>query len=188
MIVEANTKPLWCPNCNAKDKRIAELQKAIEILQSQSTGEIIDIYSKDGFRLNSPKMKKKRKELKEARREGICTCLTCEHVAEMKKLIPDDILRNEVLAVTNELYESMASESMDLSMEVIAKDKRIKELEEQLQTPTEYCYKEETVKDYKDQIIKLQGEIARLETKSQYWFNRFNELEKDDMPNGEDVF
>ena len=35
MIIEANTKPLWCPNCNAKDKRIAELEKAIEILQSK---------------------------------------------------------------------------------------------------------------------------------------------------------
>ena len=35
---------------------------------------------------------------------------------------------------------------------------------------------------------ELKDEIVRLETKSQYWFNRFNELEKDDMPNGEDVF
>lgn len=41
MIIETNTKPNWCPNCNAKDKCIAELEKAIEILQSQSNGEVI---------------------------------------------------------------------------------------------------------------------------------------------------
>ena len=35
MIIETNTKPLWCPNCYTKDKRIAELEKAIEILQSK---------------------------------------------------------------------------------------------------------------------------------------------------------
>ena len=39
MIIETNTKPLWCPNCDAKDKRIAELEKAIEILQSK--GEVV---------------------------------------------------------------------------------------------------------------------------------------------------
>ena len=38
------------------------------------------------------------------------------------------------------------------------------------------------------EIFNLKKEIERLETKSQYWFRRFNELEKDDMPNGEDVF
>ena len=60
----------------------------------------------------------------------------------------------------------------------------------------------ETIKRLKEENAKLQAEndelegtnrmwkdeIVRLETKSQYWFNRFNELEKDDMPNGEDVF
>ena len=60
----------------------------------------------------------------------------------------------------------------------------------------------ETIKRLKEENAKLQAEndelegtnrmwkdeIERLETKSQYWFNRFNELEKDDMPNGEDVF
>ena len=35
MIIETNTKPNWCPNCNAKDKRIAELEKAIEILSTE---------------------------------------------------------------------------------------------------------------------------------------------------------
>ena len=41
MIIETNTKPLWCPNCDAKDKRIAELENSIEILQSRSKGEVI---------------------------------------------------------------------------------------------------------------------------------------------------
>lgn len=65
-------------------------------------------------------------------REGKCTCITCEHVAEMKKLIPDDDLRNKVLEVTNELFERMASESMDLGMEVIKLKDEIERLKKRL--------------------------------------------------------
>jgi len=83
-----------------------------------------------------------------------CKCLTCNHITEMEKLIPDKTLRNKVLQVTDDLYDAVANESLTLGVE----------------------------------IFNLKKEIERLETKSQYWFRRFNELEKDDMPNGEDVF
>ena len=73
-----------------------------------------------------------------------CKCITCTHIAEITKLIPDDILRNKVLAVTDDLYEAMAGENIDLEMKTsdlkinldIAcnglkdKDKKIKELEQ----------------------------------------------------------
>ena len=50
---------------------------------------------------------------------NVCKCITCKHVAEMKKLIPNEALRNKVLTVTDDLYEAMASSSMDKDMEII---------------------------------------------------------------------
>ena len=48
-----------------------------------------------------------------------CKCLTCNHITEMEKLIPDKDLRNKVLTVTDDLYDAMASSSMDKDMEII---------------------------------------------------------------------
>ena len=48
-----------------------------------------------------------------------CKCLTCTHVRAMKKLIPGDKLRNKILAVTDDLYEGMAAESIDKDMEIL---------------------------------------------------------------------
>ena len=48
-----------------------------------------------------------------------CKCLTCNHITEMEKLIPDKTLRNKVLAVTDDLYNAMASECIDKDMDMI---------------------------------------------------------------------
>ena len=93
---------------------------------------------------------------KEARRNGKCTCLTCEHIRQITKLIPDDDLRNKVLEVTDGLYEAMASESMDLSMEVIAKDKKIKELEK---TATDF---QAMIGDLEKQLIKTMNQLDNI--------------------------
>jgi len=50
---------------------------------------------------------------------NVCKCITCKHVAEMKKLIPNEALRNKVLTVTDDLYEAMASECIDKDMDMI---------------------------------------------------------------------
>ena len=47
-----------------------------------------------------------------------CKCLTCNHITEMEKLIPDKTLRNKVLAVTDDLYDAMANESLTLGVEI----------------------------------------------------------------------
>ena len=82
-------------------------------------------------------------------REGKCTCLTCVHVAEMKELLPNDKLRNKVLAVTNEQFEAMAAESMDLGMEVI-------DLKKQLSTAVAWHSSEV------DRADKLQSQLDNI--------------------------
>lgn len=57
-----------------------------------------------------------------------CKCLTCTHVRAMHKLIPDDKLCNEVMAVTDDLYEGMAAESMDKDMEILRLKKLLEEI------------------------------------------------------------
>lgn len=56
---------------------------------------------------------------------GKCNCITCKHVAQMRKLIPDEDLCNKVMAVTDDLYDAMAGE-------VIDKDKKIRELQDEI--------------------------------------------------------
>lgn len=53
--------------------------------------------------------------------KGKCNCITCKHVAEMRKLIPDEVLCNKVMAVTDGLFDGMAGECID-------KDRKISDL------------------------------------------------------------
>ena len=48
-----------------------------------------------------------------------CKCITCKYVREMKELIPDDDLRNKVMKVTDDLFDGMENEILDLEMELI---------------------------------------------------------------------
>ena len=52
-----------------------------------------------------------------------CTCTTCKYVRQMEILIPDAGLRNKVMALTDRLYEAMASEIIDLEMKLLEKEK-----------------------------------------------------------------
>ena len=56
-----------------------------------------------------------------------CKCITCTHIAEIKKLIPDDTLRNKVLAVTDGLYEAMVGEIIKLQNKIDELNKRFPE-------------------------------------------------------------
>ena len=55
-----------------------------------------------------------------------CKCTTCKYVRQMEILIPDDDLRNKVMALTDRLYEAMASEIIDLEMKLLARKKGVK--------------------------------------------------------------
>ena len=74
-----------------------------------------------------------------------CKCLTCNHITEMEKLIPDKTLRNKVLTVTDDLYEAMANESLTLGVEIF-----------NLKTKLIQC---------QNKCTELKGDIARGNTK-----------------------
>ena len=119
-----------------------------------------------------------------------CTCLTCEHIKELTKLIPDDTLRNKVLEVTNELYERMASESMDLGMEVIKLKDEIekRKLISQKKGKIVHMHRER-ITQLEDKITKLQSQLDNisedkireiLEDFAMWWNDKkFNQIYED---------
>ena len=63
---------------------------------------------------------------------NVCKCITCKHVAEMKKLIPNEALRNKVMRVTDDLYEAMASENLTMGVEIFKLKAEVAELKKTL--------------------------------------------------------
>lgn len=130
------------------------------------TQDKIDCYSKTG----------------ELIREGKCTCLTCKHIRQITKLIPDEKLRNKVLEVTDDLFESMAGDIIDLGLQLsdsklenellekqldnISEDKIVEVLKKvskvspycSYPSGPEYCIKSSFFMRIAKAIIKLKGE------------------------------
>ena len=55
-------------------------------------------------------------------KEYKCTCITCKHVAQMRKLIPDEALCNKVMAITDDLFDAMEGEIIKLQQEINEKE------------------------------------------------------------------
>ena len=105
-----------------------------------------------------------------------CQCLTCKHIRQMRLLIPDEDLCNEVLAVTDGLYEAMASESIDLQMQSVAKDKKIKELEAKIDNQIIYTQQQMTM--YEAVIEKLEADNEELEGTNRMWKDEIDRLKQ----------
>ena len=47
-----------------------------------------------------------------------CKCLTCAHIREIEKLIPDKALCHKVLSATDNLYEAMEDKIIDMERKI----------------------------------------------------------------------
>ena len=98
--------------------------------------------------------------VKEFTEAGKCNCITCKHVAEMRKLIPDEDLCNKVMAITDDLYESMAGEVMELEQingilreqneDIIKANTRVEKEKEVLREEQRKYFAQDWIKDRKE--------------------------------------
>ena len=92
--------------------------------------------------------------------KGKCNCITCKHVAEMHKLIPDEDLCNKVMAVTDDLFDGMASENIELEQfngilreqneDIIKANTRVEKEKEVLREEQRKYFAQDWIKDRKE--------------------------------------
>jgi len=71
-----------------------------------------------------------------------------------------DIIAHGLAEIAEQDYERINDARKAQIEYSIRLQREVKELKKQLETPTEYCYKEEDVENYKEQIVKLKNLLS----------------------------